>query len=142
MVPAARTVQEQRGIPWQVMTAQAVLETGWGRYITKDRNTGRTSHNLFNIKGAGPAGSTEAVTAEYYGGKKQTVVAKFRAYHSFEESFDDYARLLTEALRYAPAMKAKDDPEEFARQLQACGYATDPRYAEKLISIMRGFTVS
>jgi flagellar protein FlgJ len=34
-------------------------------------------------------------------------------------------------------MRYRNDPDQFARELQRAGYATDPQYASKLISIMR-----
>lgn len=133
----AKRVHEKTGIPWEVMLAQAALETGWGSRVSTDRVTGKYSYNLFNIKGEGPNGFVEVMTTEYYRGKPEKVIPRFRAYHNFEESFEDYAKLITKARRYKPAMAVKDNPEEFARQLQKCGYATDPRYADKLISVMR-----
>lgn len=135
--PHADRVQAQTGIPAPIMLAQAALETGWLAKPTRDKTTGRDSLNLFNIKGTGPAGSVTALTTEYVRGQKVKVDAQFRAYQSYEQSFADYARLITANKRYAPAMAVRGNPIEFARALQRCGYATDPQYANKLISIMR-----
>ena len=135
----ADRVQAQTGIPAPVMLAQAALETGWLAKPTRDKTTGRDSLNLFNIKGVGPAGSVTALTTEYVRGQKVKVEAQFRAYSSYEQSFADYARLITTNKRYAPAMAVKGDPVAFARALQQCGYATDPQYAAKLVSIMRRY---
>jgi len=135
--PHAERVNQRTGIPVEVMLAQAALETGWLAKPTRDMNTGRDSFNLFNIKGTGPAGSVTCRTTEYVRGQRTAVDARFRAYHSYEESFADYVRLITTNQRYAPAMAVKSNPVEFARALQRCGYATDPQYANKLISIMR-----
>jgi flagellar protein FlgJ len=136
--PHARKVEAETGIPWQVMCAQVALETGWLKYVSTDRNTGQPSYNLFNIKGYGPAGAVEINTTEYINGKRTKVVDKFRAYNNYEESFKDYANLLKNNKRYGPVFYAKT-PEEFAMRLQECGYATDPDYASKLISIMRKY---
>jgi flagellar protein FlgJ len=136
--PPARKVEAETGIPWQVMCAQVALETGWLKYVSTDRNTGQPSYNLFNIKGYGPAGEVEINTTEYINGKRTKVVDKFRAYNNYEESFKDYANLLKNNKRYGPVFYAKDH-EEFAMRLQECGYATDPDYASKLISIMRKY---
>jgi flagellar protein FlgJ len=59
-------------------------------------------------------------------------VAKFRAYDSYEDSFKDYARLITTTPRYAQASQQLDSPQAFASGLQKAGYATDPNYATKL----------
>ena len=45
----AKTVQAKIGVPFQVVIAQAALETGWGQKIIKDQQ-GSSSNNLFNIK--------------------------------------------------------------------------------------------
>jgi flagellum-specific peptidoglycan hydrolase FlgJ len=137
VLPGAMTIQARTGIPAAVMIAQAIQETGWGKYVTKDAKTGRNSFNLFNIKGSGPAGYVTARTWEVYGGETVKINANFRAYHNYEESFDDYAKLIAGTKRYAPAMAVKHDPEEFARAIHRCGYATDPNYSKTLISIMR-----
>lgn len=137
--PHAERVHARTGIPVEIMIAQAALETGWLKYPTRDKLSGRDSRNLFNIKGKGPAGSVTILTTEYVRGERQKVEAAFRAYNSYEESFDDYARLLTSNPRYAPAMAVRSDPAAFAQALQRCGYATDPQYAAKLVSIMRRY---
>lgn len=124
------------GIPVEVMLAQAALETGWLTRTVKDRVTGADSMNLFNIKGKGPAGHVTSSVIEYVKGRKVWQDARFRAYNSYEESFEDYASLIAEAPRYAAAMAAKHDPIAFAWQLQAGGYATDPHYARKVLSVM------
>lgn len=137
--PHAERVNFRTGIPTEVMLAQVALETGWLQYPTKDKHTGRDSKNLFNIKGQGPAGSVTVLTTEYIRGQKKKIEEQFRAYHSYEESFADYVRLITTNQRYAPAMAVKSNPVEFVRALQRCGYATDPKYAEKLTAIMRRY---
>lgn len=141
VLPGAMAIQKRTSIPAAVMIAQAIQETGWGRYVTKDMNTGRNSYNLFNIKGSGPAGYVTARTWEVYNGKTVTINANFRAYHNYEESFNDYAALIAGTKRYAPAMAVKHNPEEFARKIHQCGYATDPNYSKTLISIMRTWSL-
>ncbi|MEL7567522.1 MAG: glucosaminidase domain-containing protein [Dehalobacterium sp.] len=130
--------QKKVGVPAAIIIAQACLETGYGKYVCKDMDSGMDSKNLFNIKGTGPAGFVTVWTTEYIKGIATKVKAKFRAYNDYRESFEDHSRLmLTE--RYKPCMAVKEDPEEFARQLQKCRYATDPKYADKLIYIMKTY---
>lgn len=136
VLKAAVQIQKKYGLPAASITAQACLETGYGKSVCKDATTGQYSYNLFNIKGDGPAGSVQVKTWEVYNGARTTVMASFRAYHSYEESFADYVKLITGSKRYAPAVAARDNPDEYASQLQKCGYATDPDYSAKLISIM------
>lgn len=136
VIKSAAAIQKKHSLPAAAITAQACLETGYGKHVCQDINTGQYSYNLFNIKGVGTAGSVLINTTEYYDGKTPTKVQdKFRAYNSYEESFEDYVKLISKP-RYAPCRAAANDPDEYARQLQKCGYATDPNYPSKLIKIM------
>lgn len=125
------------GVPAHFIVGQAALETGWGKHEIKGAD-GTNSRNLFGIK-AGPnwKGKTvDVLTTEYINGVPQKIVDKFRAYDSYAESFRDYARLIGQNARYARAANAGADVNLFARGLAAGGYATDPRYAEKLTRVI------
>ena len=141
VMPHAQAASRATGIPAHFMVAQAALETGWGKYQLRDAS-GNPSHNLFNIKaGNSWQGKTVTVdTTEYVNGRPTTESARFRAYGSYAESFRDYARLIGSSPRYAEVV-GQQDPAAFARELQAAGYATDPRYAEKLTRIITGPTL-
>ena len=138
LLPAALTAERSTGIPAHFMMAQAALETGWGRHEPVRRD-GSSSFNIFGIKaGTGWNGPTvEASTTEVVAGLAQTRVERFRAYASYEQSFNDYARLLQDNPRYAAVLGVRE-PDRFARGLQAAGYATDPQYASKLERIIGG----
>ncbi|MEO6743991.1 MAG: flagellar assembly peptidoglycan hydrolase FlgJ [Caldimonas sp.] len=129
------------GIPAAFMVAQAAHESGWGRREIRNAD-GSSSHNLFGIKaGAGWNGPVaEVTTTEYVGGEPQKVTARFRAYASYAESFQDYARMIKESPRYAgvfaQATSASASPQAFALGLQRAGYATDPAYADKLTRVI------
>jgi hypothetical protein len=73
-------------------------------------------------------------TWEVRDGRNVFESADFRAYDSIYDCYKDQD-LLLRLPRYAP-VRAADEPEKQARALQASGYATDPRYADKLIDIM------
>ena len=132
----ARAASRETGVPAELILAQAALETGWGRHEIATAD-GRNSHNLFGIKAGsrwqGP--TTEVATHEYLNGKRTRVNDTFRVYGSFEESFTDYARLISDNPRYAGVVTA-GSADQAARSLQAGGYATDPAYADKLIAVM------
>jgi flagellar protein FlgJ len=134
---AANKAQQASGIPAQYMLAQAALETGWGRREIKAAD-GRNSFNLFGIRaGANWRGpSVEVMTTEYVNGVPERMVGRFRAYSSYEESFADYARLISQSPRYAQVMQNTGDPMAFASALQRAGYATGPRYASVLASVI------
>jgi len=137
--PYAVEASRATGIPPHFILGQAALESGWGRSEIR-AGDGSASYNLFGIKaGRGWNGPVaEVTTTEYVNGVAQKVIEKFRAYSSYSEAFLDYARLLRSNPRYAAVIENGRDPEGFARGLQQAGYATDPRYAEKLLRIIHG----
>ena len=130
---AAAAAERSSGIPSGYMLGQAGHETGWGKFEIKQAG-GAPSFNLFGIKaGAGWTGKVaEITTTEYANGVAKKTVAKFRAYDSYEDSFKDYARLITTTPRYAQASQQLGSSQAFAAGLQKAGYATDPNYATKL----------
>ena len=130
---AATAVERATGIPASYMLGQAGHETGWGRREIKNPD-GSTSFNLFGIKaGAGWTGKTTTITTtEVVNGEARKVSAKFRAYDSYQDSFNDYARLINNSPRYAVARQQTGSSHAFATELKRAGYATDPDYAAKL----------
>ncbi|WP_367848624.1 glucosaminidase domain-containing protein [Rhodoferax sp. WC2427] len=130
---AATAVERATGIPASYMLGQAGHETGWGRKEIKNAD-GSTSFNLFGIKaGAGWTGKTTTVTThEVVNGETRKVSAKFRAYDSYQESFNDYANLINNSPRYAQARQQTGSSQAYATELKRAGYATDPDYAAKL----------
>jgi flagellar protein FlgJ len=141
--PIAEQAAKELGVEPKLLLAQAALETNWGRSLIKNRD-GESSFNLFNIK-AGKAWQGEQVpvkTLEFERGVGRKMQARFRSYESFEESFQDYVRLIKSNPRYGDALKQAGSPEHYLRGLQQAGYATDPKYAEKVIQIYRGNTIN
>ncbi|WP_236328545.1 flagellar assembly peptidoglycan hydrolase FlgJ [Enterobacter quasihormaechei] len=133
----AQIAARQSGVHPQLILAQAALESGWGQREIPTAD-GRPSHNLFGIKAGGDwqGKTTEVMTTEYINGVKQKVKAAFRVYDSYEHALADYTTLLTKNPRYAGVAHSRS-PEQAAKALQAGGYATDPAYAKKLISIIQ-----
>lgn len=138
LLPHARAASATTGIPARFMLGQAALETGWGKAEIRGAD-GQNSHNLFGIKaGASWKGRTvDIVTTEYVNGKPQKQVETFRAYDSYADSFRDYANLLRGNARYQNVIAQGHDAAGFAQGLQNAGYATDPNYAQKLMSVIR-----
>jgi flagellum-specific peptidoglycan hydrolase FlgJ len=121
--------QKKYGVLASLTMAQAVLETGWGK--------ASVGNNIFGIKAdAGWTGpTTEALTQEWCGGKYVTVMAGFRSYTSVDASVEDHAKFLFENSRYKNIIGCTDY-KKVCENIQADGYATDPQYAAKLISII------
>ena len=126
LAPTAQRICRQYGLPASVCIAQGALESGWGEAIIG-------KYNLFGRKWSGSGRFIEVSTQEYYGGTYQTIVAKFQDYDSLEEAVTDWCLLITEEGVYSPCLRSKDNLVEFVETLSAA-YATDPHYADKIIS--------
>ncbi|MDT4820810.1 Peptidoglycan hydrolase FlgJ [compost metagenome] len=142
MLPMAERAAKRIGVDPRYLVAQAALETGWGKSLIVRRD-GSSGHNLFGIKAGGSwqGDSAKALTSEYENGRKVREVAAFRAYDSFEQSFHDYVSFLQNNDRYQDALDSATRPEQFMKELQQAGYATDPQYARKVNQIARQMRV-
>ncbi|ERK06998.1 MAG: flagellar assembly peptidoglycan hydrolase FlgJ [Pantoea sp.] len=135
----AKVASDESGIPHHLILAQAALESGWGQrqILTRD---GKPSYNVFGIKASGDwkGETTDIMTTEYEHGEAKKVRATFRVYGSYLEALTDYVKLLSNNPRYAAVANAQT-AEQGAQALQAAGYATDPRYAQKLVGMIQQF---
>lgn len=141
--PHAEAAARELGIPSRVLIAQAALETGWGKHQMRGAD-GKPTFNFFGIK-ADRAWNGDEVrrgTHEYENGRLQRTRADFRAYDSVGEAFGDYVGFLRSNPRYAQALRHGGDERHFAAGLQKAGYATDPAYAQKILRIARGPTLT
>jgi peptidoglycan hydrolase FlgJ len=141
MAAPAKKVQEKLGVPFEVVIAQAALETGWGQKIIKTAK-GQSSNNLFNIKADSrwAGDKTNKDTLEFDG---QALVKKnepFRVYQNIEESISDYISFLSSGERYQKALSNPKNVEHFLHGLQKAGYATDPNYANKILGTLQKVT--
>ncbi|MBO9607213.1 MAG: glucosaminidase domain-containing protein [Paenibacillaceae bacterium] len=154
MVPGAQEVQLQSGMFASVTIAQAIWETGTGASIPVDRDTGECSYNLFGRKAAAVEPYVTAKTWEVYdfvpgdaissekrpdGKYKVWIWARFRKFNSYTESVMDRTSFLTLPW-YRKACEASN-PFDAARFLIDTGYpgysyATDPNYADGIISVI------
>ena len=137
----AEEAAEKLGVDANVLIAQAALETGWGKAIGKLPN-GKSSYNLFNIKADKGYSGNQYVkqTIEVRNGIAKTETAAFRVYDSYEESFNDYVNFIKTNPRYEDALAVSSDPNQYLNSIQQAGYATDPRYAEKIKNVMQSFS--
>lgn len=137
--PLAKEAAAAIGLDPKILMAQAALETGWGKFIAKDE-AGNSSNNLFNIK-AGVKEENNAVqvkTTEYIADTPIKMNASFRKYSSVEHSFNDYISLVKGSERYQNAVASASNPERYVQELHKAGYATDPKYGSKILSIYHG----
>ena len=141
--PYAEQAARELGVEPKVLLAQAALETGWGRSLIRNSN-GSNSFNLFNIKAdkAWQGKQAQVSTLEFEQGIAKKVNAGFRSYASFQESFQDYVNFIKSNPRYGEALKHVGNGDRYLQELQQAGYATDPNYANKVMSIYNGNTMA
>lgn len=141
--PLAVQAARELGVEPKVILAQAALESGWGRSTIKNGN-GDNTFNLFNIKAdkAWQGKQAQVATLEFDQGVAKKVNAGFRSYDSFQESFRDYVDFIKTNPRYGDALKKAGNAEQYMHELQRAGYATDPKYADKVMSIYQGNTMA
>lgn len=114
-------------IPASITLAQGVFESGAGM-----SELARKGNNHFGIKchntWRGPSMSYD----------DDSRGECFRAYGSAYESYEDHSRFLVQGQRYQGLFRLRvTDYKGWARGLKAAGYATNPRYADKLIDIIQ-----
>lgn len=116
-------------LPASVCIAQAILESGWGRYCIGQ-------FNYFGRKWNGWGNYVRQQTTEYINGEYVTIYDKFQSYESLEEAIRDWCILITEEPAYADALaewRSRWVVEDFVYVL-APVYATDPNYADKIVA--------
>ena len=123
---AAIANRKRYGIPAAITLGQGLLESAGGTsFLAQNGN------NHFGIKASrdwnGPSLCKPKENVPY------------RKYDRVEDCFADHARFLMRK-RYAPLFKLDiTDYKGWARTLKSCGYATDPKYAEKLIRVIEAY---
>ena len=119
------------GIPASIILAQGILESGAGRGDLATR-----SNNHFGIK------CHVGWTGESVNHDDDSAQECFRKYDNPSESFKDHSLFLTGRSRYAKLFTlSKGDYKAWARGLRAAGYATDPKYPDKLISYIDRYSL-
>lgn len=113
-----------------VAIAQAALESAWGKSSLATKY-----NNLFGIKGSYGGNAANMATWEVYGGVRYDIKANFRAYPDWETSIKDYGVFLNVNKRYSKALGLTNYKDQI-REIHKAGYATDPNYQSKIISII------
>lgn len=127
----AKGNMRQYGIPASIILAQGILESGAGAGTLS-----KTANNHFGIK-CHTGWNGESVRHDDDASQEC-----FRKYNDPAESYRDHAEFLTGRSRYASLFKLeKGDYEAWAKGLKAAGYATDPKYPDKLISYIERYNL-
>lgn len=127
--PVAVSEMHRSGVPASITLAQGMLESRYGL-----SSLAAEGNNHFGIK-----------CHRNWGGRTMRVNDDapnecFRVYDSAEESFRDHSDFLRYQDRYKALFELKPtDYKGWAKGLKKAGYATDPKYAEKLIKIIEDY---
>lgn len=116
-------------LPASVCIAQAILESGWGKYCIGQ-------YNYFGRKWNGWGNYVRQQTNEYEDGQWVTIYDKFQSYESLEEAIKDWCVLISQDWKYQDVMDAWEatwSTEDFVYALAPI-YATDPNYASKILA--------
>lgn len=117
------------GIPASIILAQGILESGAGQ-----SKLALTANNHFGIK------CYTDWTGETSYHDDDASQECFRKYKNPNESYQDHADIVSKRKRYASLFDLKKgDYKGWAKGLRAAGYATDPKYPEKLISYIESY---
>jgi len=149
-LPFARITQDKTGIKRLAILVQAALESGWGEHAP--------GNMFFGVKdGDGLNGNEQLLRTVEYSRRRDlkfpviisvTPVTKnglpyfryvvkdhFRKYDTPEQSFTDHANFFLRNKRYAGALESKSDPYLFLEKIWIAGYATDPDYYKKCVTV-------
>ncbi len=125
----AQSNMREYGIPASIIIAQGILESGSG--------TGTLCTNANNHFGIKCHTGWEGPSVKHDDDSEQEC---FRKYSHPSESYRDHALFLTGRARYKSLFSLKkDDYKAWARGLKNAGYATDPKYPDKLISLIERY---
>jgi hypothetical protein len=126
------------GMPASIILAQGLLESGAGTgtiALEANNHFGIKCHNSWG-------GDCFAKEDDDYDADGQLVKSPFRVYASVEESYIDHTNFLLQNIRYERLFYIdKRDYIGWAFGLQACGYATDPKYAQSLITLVEKYNL-
>ena len=137
IAPIAQDEQRKYHIFASITIAQAALESNWGQ-----SELATQYYNLFGVKSDTGGLMT---TKEYVNGQWIVVRARFAIYQSWRESIEQHTALLVNGTSWDSshyqAVISANNYEEAAQALQQKGYATDPNYAQKLISLIKTYNL-
>lgn len=136
IVPVAKEMQQSHGIKPSIILAQAILESDWGTSELSAKY-----NNLFGIKSFSALdNAVKLETKEYKDGEWVSIKAKFKVYASWSDCIRDHTQLFVQGVDWDPylyqGVLLADDYVTAAKALQVAGYATDPDYANKLVSLI------
>jgi len=137
-LPLAIKEQQRSGIPVSIKLAQAFIESNGGTSVLANR-----ANNHFGIKCKSYwTGARYFYTDDDRDADGNLIPSCFRMYHSTIDSFEDHSNFLMNSDRYSELFSYdKTDYKKWANGLLKCGYATDSRYAKKIIEVIEKYSL-
>lgn len=130
--PVASEEMKIYDIPASITLAQGILESGMG-----DSRLALAANNHFGIKCHSEWGGKRIYHDDDEKGEC------FRVYKDPRTSYRDHSLFLTSRPRYNFLFDLKiDDYKGWAKGLKKAGYATDPKYPDKLISLIERYRLA
>jgi flagellar protein FlgJ len=125
----------------RAVIAHAALETGWGKHLPTDMNSGRVSLNFFGIKWypGWPSDYVTCLTKEYdpNTGEYYNTTADFRAYKTIKEGLEDYVSLVKR--KYPKAWENRSNYEQYIKEIAWGGWCPTPTYVNSILSIIEKY---
>ncbi|EJF52544.1 muramidase (flagellum-specific) [Saprospira grandis DSM 2844] len=136
--PLAIAEMQRLGVPASITLAQGILESQYGK-----SELAQQANNHFGMKCGGnwEGDSYSKFTGEWNNeAQSYRQLACFRVFDSAEASFRAHSDFLRYRKYYQKLfLLPSKDYKAWAKGLQAAGYATDPKYPDKLISLIERF---
>lgn len=138
---ATEVANSGRKINPVIVACQGILESGWGKSLLSKK-----ANNLFGIKaGKSWKGPVYNIKTREFDTEKgwYVILAGFRLYQNWAECFNDYANIIERLSWYKDAAANCKDPIKFLDGIlpntREPGWASDPRYREKVLAIAKKF---
>ena len=134
----AQKIAAKHNMYASVMIAQALVESGYGTSTLSQA----PNYNLFGIKGTGTAGTIEMNTREDGSSGSYNINAGFRKYHSFDESLEDNANVISSNPIYTKAWRSNTKTYKDATAALQGTYATATNYADTLNGVIERYDLT
>lgn len=123
------------GIPASITLAQGILESSWG-----NGSLALKANNHFGIKCKSTWNGPTFFIKDDDFKNGRLIKSCFRSYDNAEDSYVDHSEFLTDNPRYERLFSyERTDYKKWAHGLKKCGYATDKKYAYKLINTIKKY---
>lgn len=133
LLPLAIATQQKYNIRASVLIAQSILESNWGT-----SGLALEANNYFGLKKVKGYKGINLNTQEYVQGSVTNQNANFTVFSSVNESVDYYGYAISNFPRYAN-IKTATNVKEYIQAIKNGGYASDPKYVDKVLSIIKKY---